>query len=211
MNRLAVLPALWLLALCSPPAFADVKLPAVLGSHMVVQRDQPLTVWGWADKDEEVTVKFGDQSKSAKAGEKGDWKVVLPAPAMNAKPQTLTVAGKNTVELTDILVGDVWLGSGQSNMEWPLTATQKSKEAIAAATHANIRLLQIPKIQAKEPAKDVNAKWTECTPATAISSGTSLRSTPSTRAMCAVSIACVSPTACTYAASVHDRANSVDN
>ncbi|WP_020471763.1 sialate O-acetylesterase [Zavarzinella formosa] len=167
MKRLSILPALSLLAVCSPSAFADVKLPAVLGSHMVVQRDQPLTVWGWADKDEEVTVKFGEQSKSAKADDKGDWKVVLPAPAVNAKPQTMTISGKNKVELTDILVGDVWVGSGQSNMEWPLSASTKGKDAVAAAKHPNIRLLQIPKVQAKEPAKDVKAAWQECSPATA--------------------------------------------
>ena len=166
MKRLSLWSAFSLLAIGSPVAVADVKLPAVLGSHMVVQRDQPLSVWGWAEKGEEVSVKFGEGSASAKADDKGNWKVVLPAPKLNAKPQTLTVQGKNKIELTDILVGDVWVGSGQSNMEWPLTATQKAKEAIAAANHPNIRLFHVPKVQTPEPAKDVNATWQDCIPKT---------------------------------------------
>ena len=85
MKRLSLWSAFSLLAIGSPVAVADVKLPAVLGSHMVVQRDQPLSVWGWAEKGEEVSVKFGEGSASAKADDKGNWKVVLPAPKLNAK------------------------------------------------------------------------------------------------------------------------------
>lgn len=166
MKRLSLLSAAAVLAMGASQAFADVKLPAVLGSHMVVQRDKPLTVWGWADTDEEVTVKFGDSTQSAKADGKGNWKVVLPAPKLNAKPQSLWVNGKNKIELSDILVGDVWLGSGQSNMEWPMTATQKAKEMIEKANHPNIRLFQVPKVQTPAPAKDVNASWQACSPKT---------------------------------------------
>lgn len=165
MNRLMLLLGLAALGL-STPAFADVKLPAVLGSHMVLQRDQPLPVWGWAEKGEEVTVTFAGQTKTATADDKGNWKVTLDAVKANAMPQSLTVKGKNTVDLTDILVGDVWIGSGQSNMEWPLTATQKSKEAIEAANHPNIRLFHVPKVQVKEPAQDVKAAWVACDPKT---------------------------------------------
>ncbi len=155
------------LAALGAPAFADVKLPAVLGSHMVLQRDQPLPVWGWAEKGEEVTVTFAGQTKTATADEQGNWKVTLEAVKANATAQTLTVKGKNTVELTDILVGDVWIGSGQSNMEWPLAAATKGKEAVAAAKQPNIRLLNVPKVQTKEPAKDVKAAWQVCAPETA--------------------------------------------
>ena len=121
------LPAAFFAALLASPAAADVKLPSVFGSHMVVQRDKPLTVWGWADAGEEVTVTFGGKSATAKADDKGNWKVTLPAFEANAKPQTMTVKGKNTVELTDVLVGDVWVGSGQSNMEWSLAASYQAE------------------------------------------------------------------------------------
>jgi sialate O-acetylesterase len=165
MNRVLMSIAAALVA--SPLLHADVRLPAVIGSHMVLQRDQPLPIWGWAEKDEDVTVKFAGQTKTAKADAKGNWKVTLDAVAVNAKPQSLTVSGKNTVELEDILVGDVWIGSGQSNMEWPLVASTKGADAVAKATHPNIRLLQIPKVQVPQPAPDVKAAWQPCTPKTA--------------------------------------------
>src|SRR5689334_11402081 len=99
------------------PARGDVKLPSIFGSHMVLQRDLKDRVWGTADPGEEVTVKIGDQSKTAKADGDGRWSVTLdPLPA--GGPHTLTVRGKNTVTFDDVLVGEVWLCSGQSNMQW---------------------------------------------------------------------------------------------
>jgi sialate O-acetylesterase len=150
--------------LTATSARADVKLPSVLGSRMVLQRDKPLPVWGWADPGEEVKVEFAGQHASAKADDKGSWKVTLPAVKADGKTHRLTVTGKNKVELEDVLIGEVWVGSGQSNMEWPLAATQKAKEAVAAAKHPTIRLFHVPKVQAKEPARDVKASWKPCTP-----------------------------------------------
>lgn len=147
-------------------SLADVRLPAVLDSHMVLQREMPVQVWGWADADEEVTVTLGENSMKAAADEKGNWKVKLPAMKADGKTYSMTVKGKNTIVLEDILIGDVWVGSGQSNMEWQLKNTNASKEAIAAATHPQIRLLHVPKTQSKVPATDVVAKWKACTPET---------------------------------------------
>lgn len=143
---------------------ADVKLPAVLDSHMVLQREMPLPVWGWADVGEAVTVTIGGSSAKATADEKGNWRVTLPAMKADGKAHTLIVKGNNTISLEDILIGDVWVGSGQSNMEWQLANTHGAKEAIAAANHANVRLFHVPKVQKPEPAKDVVAKWKTCTP-----------------------------------------------
>ena len=99
-----------------PRARGDVKLPAIFGSHMVLQRDQKDRVWGWAEPGEEVTVKIAGQSKTAKAGSDGSWQVMLdPMPA--GGPHTMTVQGKNTLQLDDVLVGEVWICSGQSNMQ----------------------------------------------------------------------------------------------
>lgn len=149
------------------PAFCDVKLPTVLDSHMVLQRGVPLPVWGWAEPGESVTVTLDEKTTSTtKADDDGKWRVDLPAMKADGKTHSLIVAGKNRLELTVILIGDVWLGSGQSNMEWQLKNTHGSKEAIAAAEHANIRLFHVPKDQKSEPAADVVADWTNCTPAT---------------------------------------------
>ena len=131
----------------APQAQADVKLPKVLGSHMVLQRDRPLPIWGWADPGEEVTVKLDDATATAKADAHGNWKVVLPAVKADGKAHSMTVSGKNKIELDDILIGEVWIGSGQSNMEMGIAACDKAKEEIAAANYPKIRLLLVPKMQ----------------------------------------------------------------
>ncbi len=145
-------------------SFADVKLPAVLDSQMVLQRERPIHIWGWADAGEEVSVTLGDNVAKTTANDSGKWNIDLPAMSADGKTHSMTVQGKNTIRLDDILIGDVWIGSGQSNMEWPLKATDGAEKAIAAATHANIRLLHVPKTQAEAPASDVVAKWKTCTP-----------------------------------------------
>src|SRR5438270_9184361 len=118
--------AIALMALVAGPprvARADVKLPALFGTHMVLQRDQPDRVWGWADPGEEVTVQINGQSKTAKAGQDGAWQIVLdPMPA--GGPHTMSIKGKNSVRLDDVLVGEVWICSGQSNMQWSVSASK---------------------------------------------------------------------------------------
>src|SRR5262245_886742 len=110
MRRLVLPCVLGLWAAAAPNVHADVQLPRILGSHMVLQRDRPLPVWGWADPGEEVTVQFGDSSARTRADDKGAWSVKLPARGADSKGQRLTVAGKNKIELEDVLVGEVWVG-----------------------------------------------------------------------------------------------------
>ncbi|QEG39651.1 sialate O-acetylesterase [Roseimaritima ulvae] len=145
-------------------AKAEIKLPAVLGSHMVLQRDQPLPVWGWADAGEQVHVQLAAHTAETKADEDGNWSVRLPAMQADGQTHQLIVTGQNTLVLEDILIGDVWVGSGQSNMEWQLTNTIGGKEAIAAAEHPQIRLFHVPKVQKPAMAQDVDAQWKTCTP-----------------------------------------------
>ncbi len=170
MKRFAISPFLSCAALLSAVfmqnARADVKLPNVLASHMVVQRDRPLPIWGTAAPGEEVTVQCGQNSEKTKADDKGNWKVMLPAMKADGKSHKLTISGKNEIVLDDILIGEVWIGSGQSNMEWSLNSSSDAKEAIPAADQPKIRLLQVPKVQAPKPAFDVNAKWEVCSPKT---------------------------------------------
>jgi hypothetical protein len=103
---------------------ADVSLPRVLGDNMVLQREQPVPVWGRAAPGEEVAVRFAGQEKRVRADAAGHWQVTLDALAASATPATLTVAGANTIELKNILVGEVWLCSGQSNMEYAFGTTK---------------------------------------------------------------------------------------
>jgi sialate O-acetylesterase len=145
---------------------AEVKLPSVIGSHMVLQRDRPLTIWGWADPGEQVTVKLDAQKVSAKADDTGAWKVKLGPVKADGKPHTMTISGKNEIVLEDILIGEVWLGSGQSNMEWSINASRGAKENLAAADRPTIRLFHVPKVQNTKPAADVAAKWNICSPET---------------------------------------------
>ncbi|HZZ78979.1 MAG TPA: sialate O-acetylesterase, partial [Gemmataceae bacterium] len=147
-------------------ARADVKVPNVIGSHMVLQRDRPVPIWGWAEPGEEVTVTLDAQKVSAKADDKGNWKVTLKAVKADGKPHTMTIEGKNKIVLEDLLIGEVWLGSGQSNMQWSINQSQKSKEYTAAADRPNVRLFNVPLVQNNSPAKDVNAKWQVSSPKT---------------------------------------------
>ncbi len=146
------------------PSQADVKLPAILDSHMVLQREKPVRIWGWADAGEMVTVSLGENEATATADRDGNWSVTLPAMTADGKTYSISVTGKNTILLEEILIGDVWLGSGQSNMEWELKNTNGAEETIAAANRDNIRLFHVPKIEAEAPASDVIAKWKTCTP-----------------------------------------------
>src|SRR5262245_20490487 len=129
--------ASWVLGALLPAiagtARADVRLPAVIGNNMVLQRDAPLPIWGWADPGEQVTVSLGANKASATAGADGKWQVQLPAMTSSADPVEMTVAGKNTINLKNILIGEVWLGSGQSNMQWPVSAATRAAEEMPAA------------------------------------------------------------------------------
>jgi len=147
----------------SQAVLADVRLPSVIDSHMVLQREKPLKIWGWADKGEEVTVKLDDAKATAKANDKGQWLVTLP-PMKAGGPHEMTISGKNTLTLTDILVGEVWIGSGQSNMEWSVSRSNNPEEEIAAAKHPNIRLFLVPKTLSGIPKQDVTAEWKACSP-----------------------------------------------
>jgi sialate O-acetylesterase len=148
------------------PAQADVKLPAVIGDSMVLQQGQPVPIWGWADKGEEVTVSFAGQTASTKAGDDGKWSVVLKALTASDQPAELKVTGKNAITLKDVLVGEVWLASGQSNMEWSVRQSKDAEKEIAAAKWPNIRLFDVPNTTADEPQYDTKAKWTATTPET---------------------------------------------
>lgn len=168
---LRLLSELFILVLLTVFAQAEVWLPNLLSDHMVLQREAPIHIWGWADPGEHVSVKLHTQNVSTQASDLGIWSVYL-APEPAGGPFQLIVQGTNTVTLSDILIGDVWLASGQSNMEIPLNGfpgkavIKNAAQEIAAANHPEIRLLTIPHRSSFYPLDDADAKWTLCTPKT---------------------------------------------
>lgn len=156
---------LLLLAFCLPclTARAAVRLPSMFGNGMVLQRQAPAPVWGWADPGERVTVSFRRQRVSATAGADGRWRVTLQ-PLRAGGPYTMTVKGKNTVTFTDVLVGEVWICSGQSNMAIALTSAKNAEQEIAAANYPQIRLFSTAYSTRQVPTDEVTGCWQACTP-----------------------------------------------
>ena len=114
-------------------------------SNMILQRDKPIEIWGWAKPGEVVRVLFAGKSKEAKAGKDREWKVTLPAMTANADPQTLNIKGKDqNLTLENVLIGDVWVLGGQSNMEEPLNNVENGKLEIVSANYPGIRILTVP-------------------------------------------------------------------
>jgi sialate O-acetylesterase len=151
----------WLTVLvCAAGLHGAVKLPALISDHMVLQQEMPVRVWGTADPGEAVRVQFQGQNVSATARPDGKWEVWL-RPLTAAGPIEMTI---NNLVIHDVLVGEVWVGSGQSNMEWPLTNTRDRDAEIPAANHPLIRLFKVKHTVADTPASDVEAKWEVCTP-----------------------------------------------
>jgi len=141
-----------LFAAWCPQAFADLELPRVFGDGMVLQRDKPVNVWGWGEAGETVTVEFDGQQKSAEVGQDGRWLLKLDPMAANAQPQTLKVRdGDDALEYQNVVVGDVWLCSGQSNMEASAGGPVNSDLDMPRADYPNIRCLTIPLRSSPKP------------------------------------------------------------
>ena len=147
------------------PLLANIRLPQLFTSHMVLQRDRPIPIWGWADAKETITITFKGQTQTVVAGKDGTWRITLkPEPA--GGPFDLSFKGKNQIVLQDILLGDVWICSGQSNMEWEVEETENAPQEIANANFSQIRHFKVNKTLALVPQTDVpsSSGWTVCSP-----------------------------------------------
>ncbi|MCO8120121.1 beta galactosidase jelly roll domain-containing protein [Stieleria sp. TO1_6] len=133
--------------------------------HMVLQRDIKAPVWGWSKPGQTVTVSIAGQQASATAGDDGRWMATV-GPLTAGGPHTLQVTGTETVSVNDVLVGDVWICSGQSNMEWPVQAANNARQEIAEANYPQIRLFTVPKRVSPSPQQTVDGQWQRCTPQT---------------------------------------------
>ena len=168
MRRGSIWISVGLLVLLASAAGAEIKLPSIIGSNMVVQQGRELPVWGTADANETVTVSFCGKSAEARADAKGAWKATLPATKAGG-PFEMTLKGSSgaTVTLTNVLVGEVWVCSGQSNMQFALRGSNNGEAEVAAAKYPNIRLITVPRKTAETPQADFDGKWTQCSPETA--------------------------------------------
>jgi sialate O-acetylesterase len=157
-------------------AQAEVRMPAIFGDHMVLQREIKLPVWGWAKPGEKITATFKKQTRTTVAGSDGKWRIDFEPVDSDGQPATLTVtSAENTLTFTDVLVGDVWIVSGQSNMEFGIQNDSRGKEAIANATDSQIRFFFVPwrtalppqtNIGPTMPPSPLNGKWLVCSPET---------------------------------------------
>jgi len=164
-NRSGVCLCVWLLVGMFS-AQAEVTLPSVFGDHMVLQQGQEAPVWGWADPGERITVKLGRQKASGVADADGQWQVRL-RPVKAGGPTKMTVKGnEDKIVFDDVLVGEVWVCSGQSNMQWSVENSNNPKLEIAMADHPHIRLFSVPRVVAGETQTDCDAEWTVCSPKT---------------------------------------------
>ena len=159
--------ALLLAVLAAGRLAAEVRLASVFGDHMVLQREQPLKVWGWAAAGERVQVTVGGGSAAVQAGDDGRWSVELPALEASSVPVKFVVRGTNQIELSDVLVGEVWLCSGQSNMEWTVAISANAAAETAAANYPGIRHIKVPLVASPTVRDGFEGQWQVCSPQTA--------------------------------------------
>ncbi|MDD5261983.1 MAG: sialate O-acetylesterase, partial [Methylacidiphilales bacterium] len=166
MKRHFILSVLWIFgtAACLN---GEVRLPSIFGDHMVLQQGQKLPVWGWAEPGEEVAVSIGDKTAHVTTGKDGKWRVELEPISVSGNPLEIVVKGRNELKLADVLVGDVWICSGQSNMEFGLSRAHNAATELPKADCPQIRLFLVAKKNSIQAQDDVAGKWEICTPATA--------------------------------------------
>jgi sialate O-acetylesterase len=147
-------------------SLAEVQVSKIFGDHMILQQNQPVRVWGQAAPGATVVVVLEGSSASVKTGGDGKWRAELPALKADGKAHTMQiVAGEKTIKFEDILIGEVWICSGQSNMEWQTQGSMNAKEEVAAADYPQIRLFDVPgHVAGPEPQDDPRGTWKICTP-----------------------------------------------
>lgn len=173
MKRIVLFLIIYFLSFAQTIVYSDVTLPHVIGSNMVLQRDMQVPIWGWASAGEEITITLSTEEEGAEpiatatavADAAGNWQINLTEMEAGG-PYTLRIAGNNTLELTNVLFGEVWFCSGQSNMQWSVRASKDSAAEIAAANYPTIRLFYAPRRASGLLQQNVEADWQETSPET---------------------------------------------
>ncbi len=165
--RFAFICACFLACVLPRETAATVAVPSLFSDHMVLQQDLSPSIWGNAEPGEEISVTFVGETRKTCADPQGKWKIILPAPSA-AGPFAMTIQGQdNCIEIHDILMGDVWVGSGQSNMEMPVWNTKNAPRELLRANRPQIRLFTVSKHVSREPLDECEGKWFVCTPQSA--------------------------------------------
>jgi sialate O-acetylesterase len=144
-------------------ALCAVRVPSLIGDNMVLQQEKKVRIWGWANPKEQVTVKIARSEGIATTDENGHWEVVI-GPLKAGGPFDLIITGSNELSFKNVLVGEVWVCSGQSNMEWPLINSKEGADAVAQANFPEIRLFTVQKSTSSSPLDDVKGHWVVTTP-----------------------------------------------
>src|ERR1700761_3051308 len=158
MNKYLLLVVLNLVGLST---HANIKLPALIGDHMVLQRDKPIPIWGYAKPGEIIQIKFAGRAYQTITNTEGKWSTKL-SPLKAGGPYKMVLSGENVITLNDILMGDVWICSGQSNMEFPLSIANNAEREIKNANYPHIRLYTVEKAIALTPKTEAKGNWSAC-------------------------------------------------
>ena len=160
------IPLLVVLLLVTPHLCrAELRVSPVFGDSMVVQRDKPIHVWGWTTPETDVSVELADKNGKGKSDSDGRFDVTIdPLPA--GGPHQMKIIADETKAFSDVLVGEVWVCSGQSNMAWTVSNANDNDLESLSAKYPNIRLISVPQVASQEPLNDFNGKWEACTPET---------------------------------------------
>ncbi len=162
-NRMRLVAFVLFLLMTTLPLYAEVKLPTIFGDHMVLQREKPIVVWGMADPGESVTVRISRLKGTVRADAQGQWRIKLDTlPA--GGPHTLTVRGKNTVTYRDVLMGEVWVCSGQSNMGFAVNGANDADLELLNASYPNLRLISVPQVASQASQSEFKGQWAASTP-----------------------------------------------
>lgn len=162
-NRARVFRTVLLAAVLAGAVHAEIRLPALISDHMLLQQGAPVRIWGTADPGEAIEVSFRDQKVPAMTGQEGRWLIWLKAMPAGG-PHDMVIRGSNTVTVRDVLVGEVWVGSGQSNMAWTVARSNNAEREIAQSANPSIRLFQAERAVADTPRDEIKGAWAVCGP-----------------------------------------------
>ena len=142
-------------------AFAQIELPQLFSNDMILQRNKPIPVWGWSSANEKIVIRFNNQIVKTKANKKGEWKVSLKSEVAGG-PYTLSVKGNNTIILNNVLVGEVWICSGQSNMEFTVSNAMNFDEELKDTNYPMIRHFLVEKDMGSKPKLKLKSSLSVC-------------------------------------------------
>ena len=153
-----------MLAVASSDCFAEIRTSAVFGDSMVMQRDKPIHIWGWADPNRSVEVSLAGNRETVKSDSEGRFDVKLPALEAGGPHKVTIESGDDSVTFSDVLIGEVWVCSGQSNMQWAVEQSNDADLESLSANYSNIRLISVPRVGTQEPQTTFEGKWEHCSP-----------------------------------------------